>query len=96
VVLRASGYPADGAFGALIVVAGCALLNRVLKVSLHAAFAVFAAALVGVSFPFPFAVFALIAAAVAWSRVALGRHSRLEVMAGVAMGALGGVGMLFW
>ncbi len=65
-------------------------LRRWLKLSLHTAFAVFAAALwwpdrlAGLGF-------LLLAGAVAWSRLALGRHSRAEVLVGALAGAVAGV-----
>jgi membrane-associated phospholipid phosphatase len=66
------------------------LLRRHLKVSLHAAFAVFSLALV-----WPHALLtpalALLAAAVGWSRLVLRRHTPNEVVLGLLLGACGGI-----
>ena len=71
------------------VVLATHLLRRWLKVSLHACFAVYAAALL---WPAALAVGAvlLLAAAVSWSRLALRRHTLAEVLAGLATGASAG------
>jgi hypothetical protein len=76
-----------GLGGALVLAAH--LLRRWLKVSLHASFAVYAAALL---WPAALAVGAvlLLAAAVSWSRLALRRHTPAEVLAGLAAGAAAG------
>lgn len=69
-----------------LLVAG-ALANIGLKVSLHTAFAVFAS---GIAFHASFAaalVFAVVAVVVAWARVAYGRHTIREVLAGAALGS---------
>lgn len=66
------------------------VLRRYLKLSLHAAFAVYAAALL---WPAPLAagLMLLLALAVGWSRLLLQRHSLREVGAGFAAGALAGL-----
>jgi hypothetical protein len=73
--------------GALVVFAH--LLRRWLKVSLHTSFAVLAA-----SFLWPdvagTVVLLMLAAAVAWSRLELRRHTRAEVAAGWLAGAVAG------
>lgn len=73
--------------GAVLV--ACALLNRWTKVSLHAAFALYAGGLWGAWSVSAGLVALPIAASVAWSRVQLGRHSWREVGAGAAIGLLG-------
>jgi membrane-associated phospholipid phosphatase len=61
-----------------------------IKVSLHAAFAAFAAALLW-PLHYSYVVVASVgAAAVCWSRVMLGRHSIVEVLVGSLLGALFG------
>lgn len=76
-----------GLGGAMVVAA--LLLRRWLKLSLHTAFAVFAAALwwpnAGGA-----AIVLLLAAAVSWSRLALRRHTGAEVAAGMLAGAAAG------
>jgi membrane-associated phospholipid phosphatase len=93
VLLWAVGQRPSLALGPLVValpvLLGLALRKR-LKLSLHTTFAVFAAALV---WPHPWwtpAVLAL-AAGVAWSRLALRRHTLPEVLLGLLVGAALGV-----
>jgi hypothetical protein len=76
-----------GLGGAMVVAAQ--LLRRWLKLSLHAAFAVFAAALWWPNAAGA-AVVLLLAAAVSWSRLALRRHTGIEVTAGLLAGAAAG------
>jgi len=78
-------------FGAAMVGVAHAA-KRWLKVSLHAAFAVYAAALL---WPWPGVVIAclLLAAGVAWSRVVLGRHTVVEARVGLILGAAGGMAL---
>lgn len=76
-----------GAAAAIVAVA--LLLSRWLKLSLHVAFGVFAAFLPGASVAAP-ALFAL-AGAVAWSRLALQRHSPGDVVTGAVVGAAAGL-----
>lgn len=89
----ATGQPAGLAAGA----AACAglvgvalLLRQRMKVSLHAAFASFAAALLWPDLR-SLALLGALALAVGWSRVRLGRHSRREVLVGLACGGLAGL-----
>ena len=73
---------------AAAIIAAALLLAPWLKLSLHVAFAVFAAFLAG--WPAGCGLLAL-AAAVAWSRLTLGRHSPRDVVAGALAGALAGL-----
>jgi len=77
----------------LIVVA--LLLARWVKVSLHAAFAVFATAIL---WPVLLAVLAgaVMTGAVVWSRLALGRHVPADVIAGLVLGLGAGVTYVAW
>ena|SRR4249920_1273275 len=79
--------------GALI--ASALLLARWVKVSLHAAFAAFATALL---WPIKLAVVGgvLVTAAVVWSRLVLGRHVAADVVAGVLLGAVAGGAYHLW
>jgi membrane-associated phospholipid phosphatase len=79
--------------GSLIVMA--LLVARWVKVSLHAAFAAFATALL---WPIMLAVVAgiLITAAVVWSRLVLGRHVVADVVAGLVLGMAAGGGYHVW
>jgi membrane-associated phospholipid phosphatase len=97
-VLWALGQPQAVAAGPLLValvVLLAHLLRRRLKVSLHAAFVLFAVALVWPAWPAT-ALLALLAAGVAWSRRALGRHTRAEVLVGLLLGAAVGAGGQVW
>jgi len=67
-------------------------LRRWLKVSLHAAFALFAAALVWPHLPGTLAIGAL-ALGVAWSRLVLRRHTLAEVLTGLWLGAAFGAAL---
>lgn len=90
------GGSPHGAVGAALA-AGLVLtaqgLGRQLKLSLHCAFAAYAAAIV---WPAAAAslVLALLAVGVGWSRVRLQRHTRREVLAGLGLGVLAGLAYL--
>lgn len=79
------------AFGGAIVVFAI-LSRRWLKLSLHAAFAVFAAALLWPHLGSVLLVLVL-AAGVSWSRLTLRRHTASEVMVGLLLGGV--VGLAF-
>jgi hypothetical protein len=92
-ILRVSGQPAAlvagvGLSAAIVLVA---LVSRHwMKLSLHSAFGAYAAALL---WPLLLAlgILASLAAAVAWSRLQLGRHTATEVAAGLSLGVVAGV-----
>ncbi len=67
-------------------------LNKTIKVSLHTGFSIFVACVLFLMQPM-FALFALmLAVAVAWSRIVLGRHTAREVLFGGILGlVVGGV-----
>jgi membrane-associated phospholipid phosphatase len=71
------------------------LLARWVKMSLHVAFAAFATSLL---WPMTWAVVAgiLVTAAVAWSRLTLGRHVAADVVAGLLLGTLAGGAYAVW
>lgn len=75
--------------GAIILIA--LLTARWVKVSLHAAFAAFATALLWPNWP---AVVAgiVVTTVVAWSRLELGRHVAADIAAGLLLGAAAGTG----
>lgn len=75
------------AAGGAMLLAG-AIVNRWLKISLHVAFAAFAGVTL-LRVDRPVAVALLLAVPLlAWSRIALRRHTPVEVAAGVVLGAL--------
>lgn len=86
----ASRNGAAGAASAGALVAVAHLLRRWLKVSLHTAFAVFAAAVAWPSVAATLLILGL-AAGVAWSRLALQRHTLAEVALGLLLGAATGL-----
>lgn len=71
------------------------LANRFVKSSLHVGFAAFCAS--SLVLP-PLATVAAVAAvaAIAWSRLALKRHTPVEVALGALLGALAGLSLRFW
>jgi membrane-associated phospholipid phosphatase len=94
VLLWLAGMPAMVVRGCVVSVALLVvgmLITRRSKISLHMIFGGYCATLIGgVSLLLGGVAFALIAA-VAWSRVALGRHSLGQVVAGTALGVAGGL-----
>jgi membrane-associated phospholipid phosphatase len=80
-----AGLAAAGA-----IVAFAHALRHSLKVSLHAAFAVFAASLLWPN-PIPVVLLLLLAAGVSWSRLVLMRHTRAEVLVGILAGGASGL-----
>lgn len=80
-----------GSIAVLGMLAACALATRWVKVSLHLAFAAFAATsllLLGSAAGW---LVAAVLPGLAWSRLALGRHRPIELALGAAVGALTGV-----
>ena len=71
------------------------LLARWVKMSLHVAFAVFATTLLWPML-WPLVAGILVTAAVAWSRLTLGRHVVADVIAGSLLGALAGISYGIW
>lgn len=94
VLMFATGQDAGAGRGAL---SACVLLlvskiinERLTKISLHAAFTAFSAALVGPAAPVWCAALAGACLLVGWSRVVLGRHTRVQVALGTVAGAVAG------
>lgn len=79
--------------GTMVMVALC--LNRWLKVSLHTSFAMFAALLF---WPNGLVVLCgtLLTLAIGWSRLTLDRHTYLEILTGILIGACAGLAQLFY
>ena len=79
-----------GCIAVAVLVLLLASLNRWIKLSNHMAFAIFAAVLM-TSFATKWALaLAIFAPALAWSRLALGRHTVAEVLGGTLLGAVVG------
>lgn len=91
------GFPRGllvGMLISLILLLAAMFINRFSKISLHLIFAAyFAVSLLAVSFWIGGA-FLLLAAAVGWSRVKLGRHTRAQVLGGALLGAAAGLLLL--
>jgi hypothetical protein len=83
------GFPLVVGLAGLIVVAGH-MLRWVARLSLHVGFAVFAAFLVWPNHTAAVAL-ALVAACVAWSRIALRRHVAADIILGTLVGAAAGL-----
>lgn len=71
------------------------LLSRWVKVSLHAAFAAFATALLW-PLKLAFVIGVLATAAVVWSRLVLGRHVAADIVAALLLGGIAGGAYLAW
>lgn len=89
--LRDGGaFAVRGLLATLAMVAVAAAVNRRLKLSLHMAFAAFAAtALLWLGSPAGWALAALLPA-LAWSRLALARHVAAELLGGALLGVAAG------
>jgi hypothetical protein len=83
-----------GAVGTLAMLGACAIATRWIKVSLHMAFATFAATtLVLIGSPAGW-VLAVLLPALAWSRLVLERHRPVEIACGCAIGLVAGVALV--
>lgn len=86
-VLRPQSFMVRGVVATLGMLAVCGVATRWIKVSLHMSFAALAAtALALMRAPLGYALLAVLPAIV-WSRLALGRHTPLEVAIGTIIGA---------
>ena len=96
-VLLVVGTPRPVMYGVaatLVLIVIASVVNLWLKISLHVAFAVFtAASLVSLGWGVT-AGGLLLALAIAWSRLELGRHTWPEVIGGALLGAVVGVGLV--
>jgi membrane-associated phospholipid phosphatase len=90
-VLLLAGAPRSivaGAAAVLALLVAAAFCNRWLKVSLHEAFAVFTVVSLSSVSLWASGLLLVLAVAIGWSRVVLGRHTLPEVLAGAALGTL--------
>lgn len=89
-VFRPGSFLGRGAIAVLVMLAVCAVINRWLKISLHMAFAALVTTtLLLLRSPVGWALVPVVPA-LAWSRLALGRHRLPEVIAGFVIGCLSG------
>ncbi|MEO0463034.1 MAG: phosphatase PAP2 family protein [Pseudomonadota bacterium] len=84
---------AVGVLALAFIMLSAMLLAPWLKVSQHTAFAVLSTWVVATINPAAGMAFAALSLAVAWSRLALKRHTSKEVVVGFALGALTGAGL---
>jgi membrane-associated phospholipid phosphatase len=85
------GFLARGIVSIFVLLAAAALGNRWIKASLHVAFAAYAAVVLLRVAPYAGVAVLVFLPALAWARVAMGRHSWTEVIAGGALGAAVGI-----
>jgi membrane-associated phospholipid phosphatase len=89
-MFRPGSFLVRGALVMLGLFAASAILSRWIKVSLHLAFGMLVATtLVSIGSPAGWVVLATIPT-LAWSRLVLGRHTPVEVFAGLFLGAVAG------
>ena len=89
-LLQPQSFMVRGILTTLGMLAACALATRWIKVSLHMAFATFAAAALALARSPAGYVLLLALAPLLWSRLALRRHTALEIALGIAIGAIAG------
>jgi len=82
-----------GVLATLLLIGIAALVNLWLKISLHTAFAVFTAVALWPSRGLA-AGGLVLALAIAWSRLEMGRHTLPEVIGGALLGAAVGIGLM--
>lgn len=87
-LLDAPAFMLRGILSGAVMAFVAMLINLVLKISLHAALATLCALVIMALIPWLGIAACLFAALVGWSRVALGRHTAVEVLSG---GLLGGI-----
>lgn len=93
--LKPAGGLAAGALGAALLLAVASLVNLWwVKISLHTAFACFAAVGMAPMVPMLGAVIGGLALLVGWSRIVLGRHTWPEVAAGAVLGVAIGAALV--
>jgi membrane-associated phospholipid phosphatase len=97
VVFYLLGFPRPLLVGMLIslaILTAAMIINRWSKISLHLTFGVyFAVSMLAVNYWMSGGLFVL-AVAVAWSRLKLGRHNTAQVLSGAILGAIAGIILL--
>ena len=89
-LIHAPAYIIRGGVVTLVLFLVSWIVNCFLKLSLHALFAFYCAAILFRIGPGWGTIAFFLAILVAWSRLFLGRHSPLELIAGIALGLIGG------
>lgn len=85
-----------GTVAILALVGLASIVNLFLKISLHTGFAVFTAVALLPGSPWAGGAAALVAAAVAWSRLELKRHTPAEILGGALLGGMVGAALVLW
>lgn len=85
-----------GTVAILALVGLSSIVNLFLKVSLHTGFAVFTAVVLLPGSPWVGGAAAVLAAAIAWSRLELKRHTPAEVLGGALLGGMEGAALVLW
>ena len=94
ILFRPVSFLTRGAIGVLIMLAVCAVATKWIKVSLHMAFgALSTASLLLLGSPLGWLLLAVMPL-LAWSRLALKRHSLAEVVLGLVIGTVTGVAII--
>lgn len=88
-----ASYLARGSLGVLAMLLLAAIATRWVKVSLHMAFATFAAVCLLMLGSLVGPILLFILPPLAWSRLALGRHRAPEVVLGTLLGGITGLGL---
>jgi membrane-associated phospholipid phosphatase len=96
ILARPQSFLVRGSVGTLAMLAVCAFATRWAKVSLHMAFAAFAATTLLALGSRAGWVLLPIVPVLGWSRLVLGRHRPLEVALGVLIGAAAGFCLVLW
>jgi len=90
-LLHAPALALRGAVVTLFLLVVAALVNFLIKLSLHALFAFYSAIILFVVHPVVGAIAFALAFLVFWSRLYLERHDLLETLVGASLGLLGGL-----
>ena len=94
--IRAPGYIIRGGVVTLALFLVAWIVNFGLKLSLHGLFAFYCAMILFRIGPICGAIAFVLAILVSWSRLFLGRHTGIELTAGILLGSLGGFVVGWW
>jgi hypothetical protein len=94
-VAQPQSFMIRGLYGALGMIAACAIVTRWIKVSLHLAFATLNATILLLMGATTGWLLALLIPPLVWSRLALGRHRPVELALGGLIGIMTGLAIRF-
>ena len=95
-MFRPHHFMVRGVFATLLMFAACAAVTRWVKVSLHMAFAALAATALSLTGSIVGYLLVVMLPALAWARLALSRHTPLELALGTAAGAVTGAAIHYF